>query len=72
MKKHNYISYFLILLGGGLAIYGQSGAEKNVLVLVLGIIVLMFGIFRISSHIPSKYEKELEREKTQENEEDEL
>ncbi|OBX21093.1 MULTISPECIES: hypothetical protein [Bizionia] len=58
MKKQQYISYFLILIGSITAIYGQSGAEKNVTLLIIGIVILMYGIYRISSKIPSKFDKE--------------
>ncbi|MFC5195831.1 hypothetical protein ACFPH8_10860 [Bizionia hallyeonensis] len=58
MKKQQYVSYLLILIGSITAIYGQSGDEKNVAILIIGIIILMYGIYRISSKIPSKFDKE--------------
>ncbi|MGB1313910.1 MAG: hypothetical protein ACPG54_09690 [Bizionia paragorgiae] len=57
MKK-NTISYLLILIGGAVAIYANAEEQQNTLILVLGILVLMFGIYRLSSTITSKSEKE--------------
>ncbi|WP_339632738.1 hypothetical protein [Bizionia echini] len=59
MNVQQYISYFLILTGSLLAIYGQSGDEKNVAILIIGIVILMYGIYRISSKIPSKFDEEM-------------
>ncbi|TYB79830.1 hypothetical protein [Bizionia myxarmorum] len=68
MKKQQYLSYFLILIGGILAIYGQTGDDKPVAFLIIGIVILMFGVYRISSRIPSKFDKEL-NEKSEEHDE---
>lgn len=65
MKKQQYISYIFILIGAALAIYGQSGEENNVTILIIGIIILMSGIYRISSTIPSKFETEVEDKKNE-------
>lgn len=51
------ISYILILTGCIAAVYAQAGVEQNELVLILGIIILMFGIYRIARNIPSKFEE---------------
>ncbi|MBQ0769805.1 MAG: hypothetical protein KBT58_10965 [Bizionia sp.] len=53
MKK-NTISYLLILIGGAIAIYANADEQQNLIILVVGIIVLMFGIYRLSSTIQSK------------------
>ncbi|MDX1271757.1 hypothetical protein [Bizionia paragorgiae] len=58
MMKKNTISYLLILIGGAVAIYANAEEQQNTLILVLGILVLMFGIYRLSSTITSKSEKE--------------
>ncbi len=47
-------SYILILIGAFVAIYAQAGEDQNQYILIAGIVVLMFGIYRISRHIPSK------------------
>lgn len=52
------LSYFLILIGGIIAIYAQAGAEQNQFVLIIGIAVLMLGIYSVSRNIPSKRDKD--------------
>lgn len=52
MKNINYI---LIVLGGLVAFYGESKAKQNPFLLIVGIAVLMIGIYRLSKRIPSKY-----------------
>lgn len=54
MKISKYINYLLIVIGCFVAIYAQAGEEQDVVILILGIVILMFGLFRISSTIPSK------------------
>jgi len=58
MNFSKYLNYLLIIIGCFIAIYAQAGEEQDVVVLILGIIILMFGLFRVSSSIPSKREKE--------------
>lgn len=54
MKDKNYISYALILIGGCIAIYANANAEQNVILLVLGIVFLMRGIFMLNKNLTSK------------------
>nr|WP_321246066.1 hypothetical protein [uncultured Psychroserpens sp.] len=56
------ISYFLIVIGGLVAIYAQAKAEQNQLILIAGIVILMLGIYNISRNIPSKADQEDEHE----------
>ena len=58
MNFSKYLNYLLIIIGCFIAIYSQAGEEQDVVVLILGIVILMFGLFRVSSSIPSKREKE--------------
>lgn len=58
MFLSKYLSYILILIGCFVAVYAQAEAKQNTLVLVLGIVVLMFGLYRIYSAIPDKKEEE--------------
>ena len=58
----NLLNYLLILTGGIVAIYAQATEEQNTVVLILGMIILMFGIYRIASQIPSKSEKQQDKE----------
>jgi len=50
--------YFLIVIGAVVAIYANANEEQNILILIVGIIVLMFGLFKVQATIPSKREKE--------------
>jgi uncharacterized membrane protein len=54
MKNKNLISYLTIVLGGSIAIYANAAKEQNVLLLVLGIILLMFGVYIVNSKLTSK------------------
>ena len=58
MFSSKYLSYILILIGCCVAIYAQAEAQQNTLVLVLGIVLLMFGLYRVYSTIPHKKEEE--------------
>ena len=39
-----------------MAIYAQADEQQNTTVLIIGIVLLMFGVYRISSNIPSKFD----------------
>jgi sulfite exporter TauE/SafE len=56
------ISYFLIIIGGLVAIYAQAKAEQNQLILIAGIVILMLGVYNISRNIPSKTDQEDEHQ----------
>ncbi len=58
MFKNTSIYYILILIGAVVAIYANATEEQNVTILIFGIIILMFGVFKIQSTIPSKKDKE--------------
>ncbi|MEM5540021.1 hypothetical protein [Olleya sp. AS48] len=58
MFKSPKIYYFLIVIGAVVAIYANANEEQNILILIIGIIVLMFGLFKVQATIPSKREKE--------------
>lgn len=51
-----YLNYILILIGAVVAMYTKAGTNQNQYILMVGIIILMTGIYRISRTIPSKYE----------------
>lgn len=42
--------------------YGKAGADNNQYVLIVGIVMLMIGIYRLSKTIPSKDNNENEDE----------
>lgn len=50
----NYINYILIIVGAFVATYAKIGAKQNQYLLILGIVLLMIGIYRISKTIPHK------------------
>jgi len=47
-------NYLFIIVGALVAIYAQAGEQQNTIVLVLGIVLLMIGIYRISKRIGDK------------------
>jgi len=62
---------FLCIIGGGLvALYVQAEKPQNVYLLIGGIALLVFGIYRTSRNIPSKSENQEEETfvKTEEDE----
>ncbi len=55
MKSFSKIlNYILILVGAVIAIYAQAGEAQDTKILVIGIVVLMVGIYRISKNIGDK------------------
>jgi hypothetical protein len=56
MNSSRLISFLLIVIGGGVALYAQAGEKQNVYILIGGIFVLMMGVYRVSRNIPSKYD----------------
>lgn len=54
MKNKNFVSYLSIILGGAVAIYANAETEQNVVFLVLGILLLMFGVYRLNASLSSK------------------
>lgn len=66
MNLSRIISILLIIIGGIIALYAQSGTGQNQYVLVGGIFVLMMGVYRISRNIPSKFDKENPKNNDQE------
>ncbi len=60
MNLSRLISILLIVAGAFVAIYAQAGEKQNVYILILGIVFLMLGVYRISKNIPGKHERESE------------
>ena len=54
---NNTINYLLLLIGSIIAIYAKATEEQNLIVLILGVVILIFGVYRIASKIPSKHDK---------------
>jgi len=58
MKYSIKFDYLIVLVGCIVAIYAQAGEQQNVFILLLGIILLMYGLFKISATIPNKKNKD--------------
>ena len=58
MANSKKTDYLLVLIGCFVAIYAQVDAQQNVFVLVIGIVILMFGLYKISVTIPPKKNKD--------------
>ena len=58
MNISRVINFSCIIIGGFVAIYAQAGEKQNTYILLGGIMLLMFGIYRTSRNIPSKFENE--------------
>ncbi len=56
MNISRVINLICIIGGGLVAIYAQAEKEQNTYLLIGGIALLMFGIYRTSRNIPSKYD----------------
>ncbi|WP_369992881.1 hypothetical protein [Winogradskyella sp.] len=54
------INFICIVVGGIIALYAQAEERQNTYLLMGGILLLMFGIYRTSRNIPSKYDKQEE------------
>ncbi|GAL61930.1 hypothetical protein [Algibacter lectus] len=62
-----YLNYILILVGAVVAMYAKVGAEQNQYLLMVGIVFLMMGVYRISKLVPSKRDEDLENNDSIEN-----
>ncbi|MDO1500840.1 hypothetical protein Q2T40_11935 [Winogradskyella maritima] len=60
MNLSRIISLSCIFIGGAIAIYSQAEEDQSTVILMVGIALLMFGIYRVSRHIPSKSESLVE------------
>ena len=60
MNISRTINLIAIVIGGAIAMYAQAEEKQDTFLLIGGIVLLMFGIYRTSRNIPSKSEKEEE------------
>lgn len=65
MISSNIFNYLLIVIGCTVSIYAQAGEKQNLGILIFGIVILMYGIFKITRKIPSKFDKDNENEDNQ-------
>lgn len=70
MDISRLINFICIMVGGIVAFYAQAQEEQNTYILIGGVVLLVFGIYRTSRNIPSKYDKEDESFVKTENEKD--
>ncbi|NRD20342.1 hypothetical protein HNV08_09815 [Winogradskyella eckloniae] len=57
MNISRTINLVCIVVGGLVAFFAQAEQKQNTYVLIGGIALLMFGIYRTSRNIPSKHDK---------------
>ncbi|MDA8768599.1 hypothetical protein N9M71_00485 [Winogradskyella sp.] len=60
MNLSRIINIICIVIGGVIAIHAQAEEEQNAYLLVGGIVLLMFGIYRTSRNVPSKFDNQEE------------
>lgn len=60
MNISRTINFICILAGGLIAFYAQAEKTNNTYLLIGGIVLLVFGIYRTSRNIPSKFDKKEE------------
>ena len=62
MKSSRIVSIIYIITGGIIALYAQADVKQNQLILIIGIVLLMLGLYRISRGIPSKSDNDQPQE----------
>ena len=62
-----YLNYILILIGAIVAMYAKVDEEQNQFLLMIGIVCLMMGVYRISKLVPSKKDRDLEDDNAKED-----
>ena len=72
MNLSTIINIISIVIGGVIAIHAQAEQEQNVYLLVGGIVLLMFGIYRTSRNVPSKFDNQEEESFIKTEREDEV
>lgn len=56
MPSSKTFNFILILVGGIIALYANADEEQELYILLIGIMILMFGLYRLSRGISSKTE----------------
>ena len=56
MINSRTFNFILILVGGIIALYANSEERQELYILLIGIMILMFGLYRLSRGISSKHE----------------
>ncbi len=60
MNISRLINFICIVAGGLVALYAQAQEQQNTYLLMGGLVLLMFGIYRTSRNIPSKHDQQEE------------
>ena len=58
MNLSRTLNFLCILVGGLVAFYAQAQQNQNTYILIGGIALLIFGVYRTSRNIPSKLDNE--------------
>ncbi len=58
MNISRIVNLLVIIIGGAIALYAQAEEKQDTYLLIGGIVLLMFGIYRTSRNIPSKFDKQ--------------
>jgi hypothetical protein len=56
MLNSRTFNFVLILVGGLIALYADAEEQQEVYILLIGIMILMFGLYRLSRGISNKRE----------------
>jgi len=56
MLNSRTFNFILILVGGIIALYANSEEKQELYILLIGVMILMFGLYRLSRGISSKPE----------------
>lgn len=70
MKKPSsqFINSILILVGGAILIFQISGEERNVYMMILGIVLLMYGLYNATNFwVETKDDHKKEKEEDKNN-----
>ena len=54
MLNSRTFNFILILVGGLIALYADAEEQQEVYILLIGIMILMFGLYRLSRGISDK------------------
>ena len=62
-----YLNYILIVFGALVAMYAKVDAKQNQYLLIVGIVFLMMGIYRVSKTISSKQDEGFDHDENHQN-----
>ena len=68
MLNSRTFNFVLILVGGIIALYANAEEQQELYILLIGIMILMFGLYRLSRGISSRKEDSRESDNFEEEE----